>query len=76
MEASPSERRGGERMMIALAFALAAGLGLVTVDGGFVYDDLRAIVQNPVVTGEVPALQAQRCTDRHASFGHLLAIHV
>jgi hypothetical protein len=37
---------------------LALAIGLITIDGGFVYDDHKAIETNPIVTGEVPAWEA------------------
>lgn len=37
---------------------LAAVVGLITIDAGFVFDDPHAILGNPVVTGEVPWWEA------------------
>jgi len=41
-----------------LPAALALVVGLITIDGEFVYDDSRAVVGNPIVTGDVPWLEA------------------
>jgi hypothetical protein len=38
--------------------ALALGVGALTLDGGFVYDDGRALLQNPLVAGDLPAAAA------------------
>jgi hypothetical protein len=40
------------------ALILAVIVGATTLDGGFVYDDLPAILENPLVQGEVPAREA------------------
>jgi len=37
---------------------LAAAVGIVIVDAGFVYDDPSALLENPVVNGTVPAWEA------------------
>lgn len=37
---------------------LAAGVGIVVIDAGFVYDDPSALLENPLVNGEVPAWEA------------------
>jgi hypothetical protein len=41
-----------------LALALAAAVGLITLDGGFVFDDHRAIEHSAVVQARVPAWEA------------------
>lgn len=41
-----------------LPLALAAAVGLMSVDAGFVFDDPQALLANPVVTGEVPCWEA------------------
>jgi len=33
---------------------LAASVGIVVIDAGFVYDDPSALLENPVVNGAVP----------------------
>jgi hypothetical protein len=37
---------------------LAAAVGVIVLDGGFVYDDFSALLENPVVNGEAPVWQA------------------
>jgi hypothetical protein len=37
---------------------LAAVVGLLVVDAGFVYDDASALVDNPVVKGSTPTWEA------------------
>jgi hypothetical protein len=39
---------------LIVALALAVIVGATTLDGTFVYDDLPAIIENPLVQGEVP----------------------
>jgi hypothetical protein len=41
-----------------LALALAAAVGLITIDGGFVFDDHRAIQHSALVQARVPAWEA------------------
>lgn len=43
---------------LIVALILAVIVGATTLDGGFVYDDLPAILENPLVQGEVPAREA------------------
>jgi hypothetical protein len=45
---------------LIVALILAVIVGATTLDGGFVYDDLPAIVENPLVRGEVPASETFR----------------
>ncbi len=45
-------------MLRAAPLALAAAVGLIAIDGQFVYDDPSLLVDNPVVTGEVPTWEA------------------
>lgn len=42
------------RWQAALLVAVATLVGLLTLDGGFVYDDRHAILQSPVVQGALP----------------------
>ncbi|MBW2685324.1 MAG: hypothetical protein JRE19_05330 [Deltaproteobacteria bacterium] len=37
---------------------LAASVGIVVLDAGFVYDDPSALLENPLVNGEAPAWEA------------------
>ena len=37
---------------------LAAVVGIIVIDAGFVYDDPSALLENPVVNGTVPAWEA------------------
>lgn len=48
---------------VGIIVALATLAGALCVDGGFVYDDRHAIVQSPVVQGEVDLLQAVTARD-------------
>ncbi len=41
-----------------LPLVLAAVVGLVVIDAGFVYDDPSALLENPVVNGTVPVWEA------------------
>jgi hypothetical protein len=57
LERPALERLGPERFRAihwAIPLALAALVGLLTVDGGFVFDDWMAIHKNVVVRGELP----------------------
>jgi len=45
-------------LILALPPILALAVGALTLDGGFVFDDSTAIVDNPVVNGEVGATAA------------------
>ena len=40
------------------ALLLAGVVGGTTIDGGFVYDDVPAILENPLVQGEAPLYEA------------------
>lgn len=45
-------------VLCAVPLVLAAFVGIVVIDGEFVYDDPSALVESPIVTGEVPVWQA------------------
>jgi len=46
------------RLLRLIPLALAAVVGLLTLDAGFVFDDSQALLGNPIVTGEVPWWEA------------------
>jgi hypothetical protein len=50
--------RQRERIAAMALLGLAALVGAFAIDGGFVYDDPRALLYNPVVNGELPARMA------------------
>ena len=52
---TPRER---ERIADVALLGIAALVSAFAIDGGFVYDDGRALFQNPVVNGELPAFAA------------------
>ena len=49
---------GVNALLRAGPLALAAIVGAVTLDGGFVYDDSSALLDNPIVNGEVAVSEA------------------
>lgn len=49
---------GDERRVAGAVLGLAVLAGALSLDGGFVYDDTRALFENPVVNGAVPAVEA------------------
>jgi hypothetical protein len=46
--------RSGRFMYWVIPILLAILAGMITIDGGFVQDDIHAIVGNPIVTGKAP----------------------
>ncbi|MEM7137199.1 MAG: hypothetical protein AAF500_11500 [Myxococcota bacterium] len=55
-DASPKPARWTVREVVPLF--VAAGVGLVVADGGFVFDDRHALHENPIVNGEAPVWEA------------------
>ncbi|MEM7435979.1 MAG: hypothetical protein AAF436_12560 [Myxococcota bacterium] len=55
-DASPTPARWTVREVVPLF--VAAGVGLLVADGGFVFDDRHALHENPIVNGDAPPWEA------------------
>jgi hypothetical protein len=51
-------RRHRSVLLRTAPLLLAAVVGMIVIDGGFVYDDSSALLENPVVNGQVPFWEA------------------